>query len=138
MAALRFVRVARAAGEECTAPNLFYRAWDECIESQGMDKEAWVRRTLCTIASFPRYELGFYDGDTPVGGVTLTVDYDPHVGECLTVMSQYVLPEYRNAGISLRCMRECIVLAKRLGHDMLAYTHRQRDWVYTTTYKRIK
>lgn len=137
MSALRFVCVPKAAGEDCLAPSLFYRAWDECIESQGMDKEAWVARTLRLITSVPRYEMGFYDGDTPVGGISLTIDYDPHVGECLCVMSQYVLPEYRNKGISLRCMRECVRLAKRLEHTMLAFTHRQRDWVYTTTYKRI-
>ena len=135
---MEFICVPRAIGDPCLAPELFRTAWDECIELHGMDKEAWVERTLSIIQSVPRYEIGFYLDGKPIGGVTLTVDYDPHVGECLCVMSQYVLPEHRNAGISMRCMRECIKLAKRLDHTMLAYTHRQRDWVYTTTYRKIK
>lgn len=135
---MEFVCVPKAAGDSCLAPELFPAAWDECIELHGMDKEAWVERTLSIIQSVPRYEMGFYLDGKPIGGVTLTVDYDPHVGECLCVMSQYVLPKYRNAGISMRCMRECIRLAKSLDHTMLAYTHRQRDWVYTTTYRKIK
>jgi len=133
-----FVCVPKAAGESCLAPELFPVAWEECIESHGMNKEAWTTSALNMIENVPRYEMGFYVDGKPVGGITLTIDHDPHVGECLCVMSQYVLPEYRNNGISLRCMRECIKLAKRLGHDMLAYTHRQRDWVYTTTYRKIK
>lgn len=88
---MEFVCVPKVTGAECLAPGLFYRAWDECIESQGMDKEAWVRRTLNIIESVDRYEMGFYVDGVPVGGVTLTLDYDPHVGECLCVMSQYVL-----------------------------------------------
>jgi len=135
---MEFTVVPRKAGEPCLAPHLFHRAWDECIESQGMDKEAWVSRTLSIIESVPRYEIGMVVQGGVVGGVTLTLDDDPHVGECLCVMSQYVLPEYRNQGISGKCMRECIRLTKELGHSMLAFTHRQRDWVYTTTYRKIK
>ncbi len=135
---LEYICVPKGVGEECIAPNLFSTAWDECIESQGMDKETWIARTLKMIQSVPRYELGCLHEGVPVGGVTLTLGDDPHVGECLIVMSQYVLPEYRNRGISLHCMRECLRLAKYLGHDILAYTHRERDWVYTTTYRKIK
>lgn len=135
---LEFVVVPRTKGQKCIAPGLFYRAWDECLESQGIDKETWCDRSIRMVESVDRYELGMLDNGIPVGGISLTLDHDPHVGECLCVMSQYVLPEYRNKAISMRCMRECIRIAKRLGHNMLAYTHRERDWVYTTTYKRIR
>lgn len=103
-----------------------------------MDKQTWVDRSLRMIESVHRYEIGMLHNGVPVGGISLTVDHDPHVGECLCVMSQYVLPEYRNKAVSLRCMRECIRITKRLGHSMLAYTHRTGDYVYTTTYMRLK
>lgn len=134
---LELVCIPRRKGDTCLAANLFYRAWDECLESQGIDKETWVQSSLRMIESVDRYEIGIKHNGVVVGGVTLTADFDPHVHSCLSVMSQYVLPEYRNKAISMRCMRECIRLAKRLGHNMLAYTHRKCDWVYTTTYKRI-
>jgi GNAT superfamily N-acetyltransferase len=119
------------------APHLVRAAWDECIESQGMDKEAWVARTLNLHQAHTRYEIYLYEADAIVGGLTLTVDDDPHVGECLSVLSQYVLPEYRNRGVSGRCLRECLRIAKDCGAKYLAYTHRKKDWVYTTTYRRI-
>lgn len=135
---MQFICVPKKAGEKCLAPELFSRAWDECIESHIMDKETWIRQAIRIVESVPRYEMGFIIDGKPIGGISLTVDYDPHVGECLCVMSQYVLPEYRNNAISMRCMRECLKLTKQLGHSVLAYTHRQKDWVYTTTYKVIK
>lgn len=135
---MEFVVRALKAGTPCTAPELFSRAWDECIESHIMDKETWIAHALRIVQAVPRYEIGFIHNGVPVGGVTLTVDFDPHVGECLCVMSQYVLPEYRNNAMSLRCMRECLKLTKQLGHNVLAYTHRQKDYVYTTTYKVVK
>lgn len=133
-----FTIQARMKGEKCIAPDLFARAWDECIESHILDKQTWIDNAIRIVESVDRYEMGMLYNGVPVGGISLTVDYDPHVGDCLCVMSQYVLPEHRNNAISLRCMRECIRLTKRLGHNVLAYTHRERDYVYTTTYKVIK
>lgn len=134
---LRFVCSGRKAGEPTLAPDLFPRAWDEFIELQLTDKQTWVSKTIRTIEGFHRYEIGLYDGDTPVGGLTLTWDDDPHVGECLLVMSQYVLPEYRNQGVSLRCMHEVMRIARRLGHTVVAFTHRQADWTYHIRYRRV-
>jgi len=55
----------------------------------------------------------------------------------MSVISQYVLPDYRNRSISLLCMREAIRIAKANGYSVLAYTHRLGDWRYETIYKRI-
>lgn len=135
---LRFIVTTRAYGQAVQAPELFYRAWDECIELHVMDKYEWVGTTLSTLACIKdRYEIGMHNGDVTVGGIILAPDLDIHVGQCLSVFAQYVMPEYRNRGISLRCMRLAEQIAKDMGFPVLAYTHRLGDWRYETIYKRI-
>lgn len=102
-----------------------------------MEKHTWVSATLARLMSYDRYELGLLVADKVVGGVTLVEDDDVHVGRCLTVASQYVLPEYRNTGCSMLFMREAVRLARNLSMPVLAYTHRLGDWTYKTTYRRI-
>lgn len=135
---LKIIHTQRRQAEAVQAPELFRAAWDECIELQVMDKQTWLQHTLGTLASLDRFELGMHNGDVTVGGVILARDNDIHIGDCLAVVAQYVMPEYRNRGISLWCMRECIRLAKELGHTHLAFTHRKGDWRYETIYKELK
>ena len=135
---LAFFTSYRNKGEAVQAPELFTRAWDECIELQVMDKEAWVANTLSRLAQFDwRFEIGMHNGTHTVGGIILAADEDIHVGPCLSVFAQYVLPEYRNRGVSMRCMRLAEQAAKDLGYKVLAYTHRMGDWRYSTTYRRL-
>lgn len=135
---MRFIHTTRKAGEAVQAPELFRTAWDEFIELQVMDKQTWLQHTLGTLACLDRYELGLHNGDHTVGGVILARDNDIHIGDCLAVVAQYVMPDYRNTGVSMRCMRECCRIAKALGHTHLAYTHRIKDWQYATIYKELK
>lgn len=120
-----------------TNKHLYSIAWNECIELQVADKQAWVQHYTGILESVPRWEIGLWDDTRAVGGVVLARDSDIHVGDCMSVISQYVLPEFRNKQVSLLCMRESIRIARELGYTTLAYTHRLGDWKYQTTYRRI-
>jgi len=118
--------------------SLFQRAWDECIELQLQDKETWASRAVLALQSLDRWEIGVFNGCTIVGAVCVARDTtDPHVGECLSVFAQYVVPEHRNKGVSLRLMRAAVAIAKVNGYKCLAYTHRLGDWRYETVYRKI-
>ena len=135
---LKFFTSRRNYREAVQAPLLFYRAWDEFLELQVLDKETWVANTLSRLSLLPwRFEIGMHNGDQAVGGIILGPDEDIHVGPCLSVYAQYVLPEYRNRGTSLRCMRLAEQAAITYGYTVLAYTHRVRDWRYETIYRRL-
>ena len=135
---LTFFTSLRQQGEANQAPLLFYRAWEECLELQVMDKETWVAEVLSRMSLLPwRYEIGMHNGDQAVGGVIIGPDEDIHVGPCLSVYAQYVLPEYRNRGTSMRCMRMAERAAIHFGYKVLAYTHRVGDWRYETIYRRL-
>lgn len=133
-----FICTYREALEAVQAPELFERAWSEFIELQVVDKETWVSSALHRLTLFDwRYEIGMHNGVHTVGGIVLAPDEDIHVGPCLSVFAQYVMPEYRNRGVSLRCMRLAERAAIQLGYTTLAYTHRMGDWRYQTIYRRL-
>ncbi len=127
----------RPRGAPVSNPELFTTAWAECVELQCQDKAEWTSRTLHVLSSFDRYEVAAVVDGAVIGGVVVAVDEDIHVGPCVSVFAQYVLPEYRNRGASLACMRESVRLAKELGASVLAYTHRIGPWRYETIYRRI-
>lgn len=81
--------------------------------------------------------VAYTDWMVPVGILILTEDDDMHVGRCLSVQWQYVLPEYRNAGIARRFMRTAIQLAQQEGYPVLAYSHRVGPGEYSIKYRRI-
>ena len=113
-------------------------AWDECVELQCSAKELWVGRVLGTLSALSRFELGIFDGTRAVGAAVIAPDHDVHVGPCMSVLAQYVMPEYRNKFISLRLMRACLALTNKSAFNVLAYTHRLGPWKYSTTYRKVK
>lgn len=139
MALTRIVRTTRLPGEAVQSLDLFTRAWAECVELQVRDREAWLGASLLALQGLKRYEIAaLHDGEC-VGGIVLAHDpWDVHVGPCLSVFAQYVLPEYRLRGISPRLMRESIRIAKEVDAPILAYTHRVGPWRYQTVYRSIK
>lgn len=119
---------------------LFSRAWDECIELQVQDKERWAGRSLLSLQSIPRWEIGAVHGGEVVGAILIGHDpWDCHVGPCASVFAQYVLPEFRLQGISGMLMRRAVRIARSMDDvQVLAYTHRQGPWRYETIYKPLK
>jgi hypothetical protein len=131
------VHVHRAAGEPVQSVALFESAWDECVELQCTPKEDWVGHTLSRLKQIDRIEVGVFSAGELVGAVLLAEDTDWHVGRCLTVVTQYVLPHARHSGVSFACMRYTMILARELGYSTIAFSHRKGDWRYEIIYKRV-
>lgn len=129
----------RLPGEPVQNVALFERAWDECIELQVSTKAEWLGRSLIAMSSLERFEIAAVHGTDVVGGLVLASDpWDAHVGPCMSVFAQYVLPEYRNVGISRMLMREAYRIASCSCVRVLAFTHRKAPWRYETIYRRIR
>lgn len=103
-----------------------------------MDKTAWIERAVRSVRDVARFELLAYMDGRVVGAMVCAVEgADPHVGHCLTVMYNYVLPEYRNLGIAKHFLRAAMSIASSVGAPMLAYTHRVGVGRYMTTYRKV-
>jgi GNAT superfamily N-acetyltransferase len=128
----------RLPGEAVQNVTLFERAWHECEELQVRSRLVWVGSAILGLSQLERFEVAVMLDGEPIGAAVLARDpWDVHVGPCMSVFAQYVLPEYRNRGLSLALMRECIRTAREHGAGVLAYTHRTAPWRYETTYRRI-
>lgn len=129
----------RRAAEPVQNVSLFKRAWVECVELQVQPENIWLGRVLTQLQALDRFEVAAFNKDAEVvGGIVVAHDpWDSHVGPCMSVFAQYVLPEYRQRGLSRRFMRTALDLAKEAGVPVLAYTHRHSPWRYFTNYRRI-
>lgn len=134
---ITFDRTERKVGEACDGFTIYDAAWCECKELQLSDRYGWVAHTMRCISQADRVEVGARLDGVLVGGVILYKDYDPHVGDCMYVVFQYVMPEYRNRGIALKLFKMALEETRRQGLPVLAYTHRLRDWEYKTTYRKL-
>lgn len=117
--------------------NLFEVAWEECSELQIQPKIDWVDNSLEYLFNVDLYRFTVYDGDKIVGGLLLCDDLDLHVGRCLSVTFQYVLPEYRNKMLGFKLMKLALDLSLNLNYRVMAYTHRLGPWTYVTKYREI-
>ena len=84
-----------------------------------------------------RVELVAYNQDgSLVGCAVLAPDEDMQVGPNLSVMWNYVVPDYRGA-IGRQFMRLAVRVAKQWGFPVLSYTHRLGLGKYAITYRRL-
>lgn len=136
---MRLHQTFQLPGEPVQNPELFARAWDEFPELKCNSRADWCGRSLHMLADLERWEIGVIHDNTVIGGLVLVEDpWECHVGPCLTVAAQYVLPEYRNQGVSGMLMRQALrVVKSQPGPKTLAYTHRVGPWRYETIYRRI-
>lgn len=130
-------KTSRLPGEPVQALDLFTRAWDECIELQCNPKDVWVGRALLSLADQHRWELIAFDGAECLGGIVVVQELDIHVGQCLSVVAQYVLPEHRLTGVSPQLMRGAMRIAREAGAPTFAFTHRKGPWRYETIYRSL-
>ena len=131
------VTAAKRNRDEPTLMPIFgERAWDECAELQVQDKYVWLSKLINSLMNYERYEITVADKGKYLGGCILLHEYaDPHVGECMTLLTQYVLPEFRHLGVSRILMRHARRKTKEENCKVLAYSHRIRPFVYETIYK---
>ena len=128
----------RHRGEAVQTLDLFLRAWDECVELQVTPRDEWVGRTLLSLQGLDRYEIAIHDRGYMLGALILAADpWDVHVGPCMSVFANYVLPEFRNKGIAMWCMREALRITREANINVLAFTHRKGPWRYETIYRWI-
>jgi hypothetical protein len=126
------------SGEPVMEPLFYGLAWEEFPELQLQSKDDYVSNTLEYIKSLPRTEIYYLRHGRIVGGIITTLEHDVHVGECLSVITQYILPDYRFNGISWSFMRMIRNRCKKEGVPVMAWTHRTGDYEYKTTYRRMK
>lgn len=139
MALIRVLASTRRKGEPVQNLEFFTQAYEECVELQQQSKSEWVGRSILSLQEMDRVELAAFADESFAGGLVLAHDpWDVHVGPCMSVFAQYVLPEHRLKGISPRLMRTAFRIAKDSGMSTLAYTHRLGPWRYETTYRSIK
>ena len=139
MESIHVLVTSRCKGEAVQNLESFQRAYDECIELRQQSKEVWLGRALLALQGMDRWEIAAFTDESFAGGLVLAHDpWDVHVGPCMSVFAQYVLPEYRLQGISPRMMREAIRIARSSGCSTLAYTHREGPWRYATHYRSIQ
>jgi GNAT superfamily N-acetyltransferase len=132
---LRLETVPLKAGDSDTDPQgLFRLAYAEFPELRMQPFSIWYLKWERGMHQVDRYLVKVRCGELIVGMAAVVLDDDPHVGLCLTLHSQYVLPAYRNKFVAGRVLREVRRLAKvhRLG--VIAYSHRVRDWTYELRY----
>lgn len=128
----------RRRGEPVQNFDMFSRAWDEFPELQVTPKDEWIGRNLLSLQSMDRWELGVHIRGEVIGGIALADDpWDAHVGPCVSVFAQYVMPEYRLQQVSALLMRTALRIARDSGHRVIAFTHRKGDWRYETIYRSI-
>ncbi len=111
--------------------------WAEFSELQFTSLQEFKRRVHDSICSIERLEVLATVGGRPAGIAVLAVDEDLHVGLCLSVQWQYVLPEFRNAGVSPAFLRVARDVARKANLPTLAFTHRLGPGVYKTSYRRL-
>lgn len=105
---------------------------------QNQDYREDVLRIASSLAEFDRTEIVYYDGETIVGGATIVIDDDQHVGICLTLQWQYILPGYRNKRLGVAFIRELKRQAGWAGIRNVCWTHRTGIGRYTVVYKEVR
>ena len=127
----------RQPGEPTDGRWFMDEAWSECSELQTTSLQDFRRRAHDSVCSLERLEVVAFVGGRAAGIAVLAVDDDLHVGECLSVQWQYVLPEFRNLGVSPAFLRVAKNLARQLNLPVIAFTHRLGPGVYKTSYRRV-
>lgn len=96
------------------------------------------QRMLDSAIEQDRIEIAVFDKDRIVGFSCLAEDYDIHVGRCLTVMWDYVVPSHRGGTVGQRMLRAAMRLARQHGFAVLCYTHRTAPGIYQVKYIRLE
>lgn len=127
----------RQPGEPTDGRWFIEDGWLEFSELRFSSLEEFTRRTHDGLCSIERLEMvALWDG-RPAGFMALALDDDMHVGPCLAVQWQFVLPPYRNLGVAPRFMREAKTVARKLRVPTIAFTHRLGPGTYKTSYRRL-
>ncbi|MNJ09326.1 hypothetical protein D3C77_34700 [compost metagenome] len=129
----------RRAGDPCMGEWILPEVLQEVDELtwQNNPDDAW-RHLLQSAVAIDRIELGVFSQGDMIGFCVLAEDDDIHVGRCLTVMWDYVVPSHRGGTVGQRMLRTAKSRAQQLGFSVLCYTHRTGLGVYQVRYIRLE
>ena len=105
---------------------------------QSEDYRDDVHRVVSSLSEHDRFEIVATCDDKVVGGAVIVVDDDQHVGVCLSLQWQYVLPEYRSKQLGRYFIRQLLRQAGWAGIKNVCYTHRTGLGKYTLTYREVQ
>lgn len=128
---------ARRKGEASDALGLFASAWEEFPELKRRTLKQFLADSMAYIDD-DRWELLVYDGEVAIGGCICLRNLDPHVGQSLLILYQYIAPAYRGVAICKALMRACKVLCWEQGLSTLVFTHRVSKREYRITYYGVR
>jgi len=132
-----FEVVQRTPGQPCLGASLIPAGYAEFPEfREGGTLEQVTSRLREAMESLDRYELVVSERGAVVGYACAALDEDLHVGLCLTLQWQYVLPEYRGA-VGREFVRWLLRKARSSGLKHVAYSHRINQGHYAIKYRRI-
>lgn len=136
---MRILVLNGCAGEQAATSVLALPAVLEFPElRQSKDYRDDVHRVVSSLSEFDRTEIVAIDSETVVGGAVIVLDDDQHVGACLSLQWQYVLPEYRSKQLGRLFVRELLRQAGWAGIKNVCYTHRIGVGKYTLTYREVQ
>lgn len=126
-----------AAGDLCLGAEIIPAVYAELPEfSYGGTLDEVSRRMLAATEGLDRYELLAVSGGDLIGFACVVEDDDMHVGRCLTLQWQYVVPEHRGK-IGGEFLRWLARTAREQGFQFVAYSHRITSRHYAIKYRRV-
>ena len=125
------------AGDLCLGSAIIPAVYDELPEFRAGGTLVQVsRRMVDATEQLDRHEvLAVLDGSL-IGFACLVEDDDMHVGRCLTLQWQYVVPEHRGK-VGAKFLRLLVSLGRALGYRHVAYSHRINQHHYAIKYRRL-
>lgn len=127
-----------AAGDLCLGFGIIPTVYGDLPEFRASGTLAQVAARL-TDATEPleRFEItAVLDGQL-IGFACIVEDDDMHVGHCLTLQWQYVVPEHRGR-IGPMFLRALFGIGRNLGYRVVAYSHRINQRHYAIKYRSIR
>ncbi|ARB30307.1 hypothetical protein HOS87_gp28 [Pseudomonas phage phiNV3] len=136
---MRVLHLVGAAGERAHTASLALPAVLEFPElRQSEDYRDDVHRVVSSLSEFDRSEIVAIDDGKVVGGAVIVLDDDQHVGVCLSLQWQYVLPAYRHLHMGRHFIRELKRQAQWAGIKNISYSHRTGIGRYEVVYREVR
>ena len=127
-----------AAGDLCLGASLIPVGYAECAEfSDSGTLDQVTRRITGQIEELNRIELLAVIDGVLVGYACAAVEEDMHVGLCLSLQWQYVVPEHRGK-IGGEFLRWLVRVGRDMGFRYVAYSHRVSARHYAIKYRRVR
>lgn len=108
------------------------------IDREVMIEETWLASMLDLYKGFHRYEIEYWEGETLIGVAVVAKTIDFHVGPCVCVLTQYVIPQFRGrAGIARKVLAFARNKAREDGVGFMSWSHQLDYGTQLLKYRRV-